>query len=245
MLKRAGRCGDGGTNVELNTSFLIRTFFLAFKGVPAALFITGTALLLSAMPSFFMALARIYRIRFFSSAVRLYISFIRGTPMMVQILLVYSLLPSFINMLLKACHSSYNVFDLPPMIYAVTAFTLHNTAGMAELLRAAILTVSREQMDASSALGFNKMQAFRYVILPQAAVSAVPNLCNLTVDLFKETSLAFLMTVKDITAIAKIEAAYGYNYIEAYLDIFFIYIIVCSAIQLIFLVVERRLCTNR
>ena len=70
---------------------------------------------------------------------------------------------------------------------------------------------------------------------------AVPNLCNATVGLIKNTSLAFLMTVKDITAVAKIEASYGYNYIEAYLDIFVIYIIICSVVQILFKLWEKNL----
>jgi L-cystine transport system permease protein len=59
-------------------------------------------------------------------------------------------------------------------------------------------------------------------------------MCNATINLIKSTSLAFLMTVKDVTAIARIEASYGYNYVEAYLDIFVIYILVCVATQYAF-----------
>ena len=71
-------------------------------------------------------------------------------------------------------------------------------------------------------------------------VSALPNLCNLVINLIKNSSLAFLMTVKDITAVAKIEASYGFNYIEAYLDIFVIYILICSVIQFLFRFIEKR-----
>ena len=65
-------------------------------------------------------------------------------------------------------------------------------------------------------------------------VSSLPNLCNLAITLVKGTSLVFVMTVKDITAIAKIQASYGYNYAESYLVIFAIYILVCTGIQIIF-----------
>jgi L-cystine transport system permease protein len=231
--------------MELNLPFLMHTFILALKGIPTALEITASALLLSAIPAFFMALARIYRVRVWSVLVKIYVSFIRGTPMVVQILIIYSLLPSLINFAVLKAGGTYNVFDTNPMVYAVVVFTLHTAAGFSELLRSSILTVDRGQMDAAAALGMKKLQSFRYVILPQAAASAVPNLCSLTVDVFKETSLAFLMTVKDITAIAKIEASFGYNYIEAYLDIFVIYVIVCSVIQLLFYSAEKAVCRLR
>lgn len=72
------------------------------------------------------------------------------------------------------------------------------------------------------------------IIIPQALVVALPSLCNVTVSLLKNTSLAFLMAVKDITATGKIAASYGYNYVEAYLDVFLVYIIVCSLVQVLF-----------
>ena len=78
-------------------------------------------------------------------------------------------------------------------------------------------------------------------MLPQALLVALPNISNAAVNLIKGTSLAFMMTVKDVTAIAKIEASYGYNYIEAYLDILIIYALLGFAVQWAFTAVERNL----
>lgn len=225
--------------MELNFPFLWRTFFLALKGIPVALEITILALAFSVVPAFFMALVRIYHVRILTPMVKIYVSFIRGTPIVVQILIIYSLLPSLINWFVLKTGSTYDIFSIDPIIYALVVFTIHTAAGFSELIRSAILTVDGGQMDAAAALGMKKLQAFRLVIIPQAAVSAIPNLCNLTINLFKETSLVFLMTVKDITAIAKIEASYGYNYIEAYIDIFIIYLFVCSVIQAVFYAMEK------
>ena len=225
--------------MELNLSFLKHTFILALQGIPTACLITFLSLLIAAIPAYFMALARLYRIKIVSPLSSLYVSFIRGTPMVVQILIIYSLLPSLINFIAKKCGISFNVFEMNPVVYAVTVFSLHTIASLSEVIRSSITTVDNGQLDASFALGMKPLQAYRLIILPQAAVEAIPNLGTLTVNLFKETSLCFLMTVKDITAIAKIEASYGYNYIESYLDIFFIYLIVCSAIQFIFYIIEK------
>lgn len=225
--------------MELNLPFLQHTFILALRGIPTACLITIFSLLLAAIPAYFLALARLYKVKVVSPLAEVYISFIRGTPMVVQVLIIYSLLPSLINAIAKKCGSSFNVFNMSPVVYAVTVFTLHTIATLSEVIRSSITTVDRGQLDAAFALGMKPLQAFRLVILPQAAVEAVPNLGTLTVNLFKETSLSFLMTVKDITAIAKIEAAYGYNYIEAYIDIFVIYLIVCSVIQQVFYILEK------
>lgn len=100
--------------------------------------------------------------------------------------------------------------------------------------------MSSGQFGAACAVGLSPVQAYVRIVLPQAGVAALPNICNLTVNLIKGTSLAFLMTVKDITAIAKVEASYGYNYIESYIDFFIIYIIICALTQYLFRLLERR-----
>jgi L-cystine transport system permease protein len=223
----------------LNLSFLAHTFVLALKGIPVSLGITILSLFIAVIPAYFMALARIYHVNIISRIITVFVSFIRGTPIVVQILLIYSLLPSLINGIAVSTGSSFDVFSMSPVVYAVVVFSLHACVMMSEVIRGAITTVDRSQLDAAYALGMKPLQAFRLVIMPQAIVEAIPNLGTLTLTIFKETSLCFLMTVKDITAIAKIEASFGYNYIEAYTDIFVIYLIVCSAIQAVFYVVEK------
>ncbi|MDR0624396.1 MAG: amino acid ABC transporter permease [Treponema sp.] len=210
---------------------MIKTFWLAIRAVPVTLRITVVSLALALPLGFAMALARIYRVRILGELSALYISFIRGTPMVLQILIVYSLLPSLLNAAVKSRGWAVNVFDLNPIIYAYAVFSLNNAAALAELIRSGLSAVDKGQHEAALATGLSPLQSFTRIIIPQALVSALPNLCNLTITLIKNTSLAFIMTVKDITAAAKIEASYGYNYVEAYVDIFIIYIILCTLVQ--------------
>ena len=226
--------------MELNLEYMVRTFFLALKGIPTTLLITLTALLTGLPLGFFMALSKIYNVRGVKQAVSFYVSFIRGTPVVLQILMVYSLLPSLLNVIVKNLGLPIHVFDINPILYACIVFSINATAELSELCRSALLTVERGQLEAALATGLTRVQAYVRIIIPQALVAALPNLCNVTIHLIKSTSLAFLMTVKDITAIAKVEAAYGYNYIESYIDIFLIYILVCSAAQLLFSLAEKR-----
>lgn len=225
--------------MELNIEFMIDTFFLALTGVPATLSITAVALLVSAPIAFFMAISKIYQVKVIRQIVTVYVSFIRGTPIVLQILIIYSLLPSLFNSIIKGIGWNINVFDINPIIYAYIVFTLNTCAGLSEIFRSALLTVNKGQLEAALSIGMSTVQAYTRIIIPQALVSALPNICNLTINLIKGTSLAFMMTVKEVTAIAKVAASYGYNYIEAYLDILVIYIILCSLIQLIFRLVER------
>lgn len=226
--------------MQLDFSYLIRTFWLCVKAVPVTLEITIVSLLLAIIPALFIALARIYHIKVIEQLCRIFVSFIRGTPIVLQILIVYSIMPSLLNSFVKSAGWSFNVFEMNPVIYAFVVFGINSSASLSEVFRSAISSVNRGQLEAALSIGETHFQAFRRVVLPQAAVSALPNLCSTTVILIKNTSLAFMMTVREITGVAKIEAAYGYNYVESYIDIFIIYIAVCLLVELIFRKIERR-----
>lgn len=226
--------------MQLDFSYLIRTFWLCVKAVPVTLEITIVSLLLAIIPALFIALARIYHVKVIEQLCSIFVSFIRGTPIVLQILIVYSIMPSLLNSFVKSAGWSFNVFEMNPVIYAFVVFGINSSASLSEVFRSAISSVNRGQLEAALSIGETHFQAFRRVVLPQAAASALPNLCSTTVILIKNTSLAFMMTVREITGIAKIEAAYGYNYVESYIDIFIIYIAVCLLVELIFRKIERR-----
>lgn len=226
--------------MQLDFYYLIRTFWLCVKAVPVTLEITIVSLLLAIIPALFIALARIYHVKVIEQLCSIFVSFIRGTPIVLQILIVYSIMPSLLNSFVKSAGWSINVFEMNPVIYAFVVFGINSSASLSEVFRSAISSVNRGQLEAALSIGETHFQAFRRVVLPQAAVSALPNLCSTTVILIKNTSLAFMMTVREITGIAKIEAAYGYNYVESYIVIFIIYIAVCLLVELIFRKIERR-----
>ncbi len=225
----------------LDKEFMLKTFWASFKAIPVTLEITIISLLLAILPAYFMAMSRLKKRPLIGKVSLVYISFMRGTPIVLQILIVYSLLPSLLNTFFQRFFPSVNIFNANPIIYALVVFTLNTIATLSEVFRSAIPTVDRGQYEAALSAGLTHFQAYTRIIIPQALLSALPNICNLAVSLIKNTSLAFMMTVKDITAVAKIQASYGFNYIEAYLDIFLIYIIVCSVVQLLFKFAEKKL----
>lgn len=222
-----------------DVEFLYKTFFKLWKAVPTTLLITGVSLVSGSVLGFLIALARIHKVKVLDKICAFFVSFMRGTPVVLQILVVYSVLPSALNAWLKKIGSDIDVFAMNPIIYAFFVFSLSTAAGLSEVFRSALLTVNKGQLEAGYTSGLTYWQAFRRIIIPQALAAALPNLCTATVNLIKNTSLAFMMTVKDITAVAKIEASYGYNYIESYLDIFVIYVIICSVVQGLFKVWEK------
>ena len=227
--------------MQLDFAYLVKTFLLCLKAIPVTLEITIVSLLLAVIPALLIALCRIHHIIILEQMGRIFVSFIRGTPIVLQILIVYSIVPSLLNSFVKKAGLSINVFEINPIVYAFVVFGINSTATLSEAFRSAISSVSRGQIEAALAVGETPFQAFYRIVLPQAAVSALPNLCSITVILIKNTSLAFMMTVREITAVAKIEAAYGYNYVESYIDIFIIYIAVCLAVEFLFRKFEKKL----
>lgn len=216
----------------MDIQYIISTYLKTFAGVPVTLGIMLVSIILSFFPALFLALGRHYKVKGVTSFSIIYLAFIRSTPQILLILFFYSLFPSLLNNLFKG--TGINVFNIPPIAYAFVIFSLMTIGSLSEIIRSAILTVDKGQLEAAQAIGLTNSQAYIRIVFPQALRSALPNLCNLVINLVKGTSLVFVMTVKDITAIAKIEAAYGYQYFESYLVIFLMYILICGLIQFLF-----------
>lgn len=151
--------------------------------------------LLIALPlGFVIALGRLSRNRLVAVALRVYISVVRGTPLMLQIMFVY--------------FAPYILFRLPLSHYprflaTVLAFALNYAAYFAEIYRGGILSIDRGQHEAAAALGFAKGQTFFRIILPQVVKRVIPAIGNEVITLVKDTSLAFTIAVTEMFTIAK------------------------------------------
>ncbi len=232
--------------MKLNTEFMIEAFKASLSGIPVTLGITVVSLMISMPLALMMAIKKINSKGPLSFLINTYVSIVRSTPMVLQILLLYSLLPSFLNFFIKqVLKIDFNIFKIPAIYYAYGVFSLNTTAILSEVFRSALLTVDKGQLEAGLSVGLSKFLTYIRIIIPQALVVALPNICNVTVGLLKSSSLAFFMTVQDITAIAKLKAAYAYNYIEAYSIIFILYIILCTLVQLIFKYIEVQIHKRR
>jgi len=225
----------------LNYKFLFDTFFVALSGVPITLIVTFVALLIAIPAGFFLALTRINRIPVLNRFAQVYVSFVRGTPIIIQIFIVYSSVPILLTSIFTKYNINMNVYDVNPIWYAFIVFSFNTTAVLIEVFRSALSTVDKGQLEASHSVGLTNSQAYRRIIIPQALVVAMPNLCTATVNLIKATSLGYAMSLQEITLKAKVAANVGYNYVEAYIDIFLVYLILCSLVEFAFKLYEKRL----
>ena len=151
--------------------------------------------LLIALPlGFLVALGRLSKNRLLSTALQVYISVVRGTPLMLQIMFVY--FAPYIFFSLPLSH-------YPRLLATVLAFALNYAAYFAEIYRGGILSIDRGQHEAAAALGITKTTTFLRIILPQVVKRVIPAVSNEVITLVKDTSLAFTIAVTEMFTIAK------------------------------------------
>ena len=188
-----------------------------------------------------LALVRFFKVKFFSRLITIYVSFIRGTPMLVQLYLVYYGLPLLVKTLVEAFGGEYDANAIPKLVYAFTAFSLNSAAYMSETFRSALEAVDKGQMEACYSIHMTTFQALRRVILPQAFVIALPPLGNSLLSLVKDTSLAFSISIVDLMAGAKIVASRSFRFFEIYIVVSLIYWLICIILERIIAVTERKI----
>ena len=229
----------------LDYKFLVDTFFVALSGAPTTILITIVALLIAIPLGFLLALTRVNETPLFNRFAQVYVSFVRGTPLIIQIFIIYNSVPILLTTLFAKLNIKINIYDLNPIWYAFIVFSLNTIAILSEVFRSAISTVNKGQLEAAQSVGLTNAQAYIKIIIPQALVIALPNICTVTTNLIKGTSLCYAISLKEITLRAKVAANVGYNYIEAYIDIFLVYLIICIIFEYGFKVFERHLRTYK
>ena len=227
--------------MRLDVEFIKNTFVAVLTGVPVTLKLIFVVLLFSIPIGFFVAIVRMKRVGVGSKLLSIYVSFIRGTPPMVQIYLLYNALPVVVGRYFQEKGIDFNIYGIKGITYAYVILTLTYIAIMSESFRGGLSAIDKGQMEAAKAIGLSTFQVYYRIVIPQALVHVLPILCNNVTGLVKMTSLVFAMSVFDITAIAKTEGAKHTTYVEAYLIIAIMYIVLNLLIELFFKQMEKRI----
>ena len=174
------------------------------------------------------ALVQVANIKVLKELARFYVWIFRGTPMLVQLYVVFYGLPK-VGLILEAFPA------------AVVVFSLNTGAYASETIRAAILSVPVGHMEAGYCSGMTYMQTMRRIILPQAMRTAFPPLSNSLIGLVKDTSLASNITVTEMFLTAQRIASRTYEPFWMYLEVGFIYLIFCTALTYLQRWLEKKL----
>lgn len=201
---------------------------IALGGLTGTIPLALSSFAIGLVIALFVALARISSNRALAAIARFYISVIRGTPLLVQLFVIFYGLPSI-------------GLTIPEWPSAIIAFSLNVGGYGAEVIRAAILSVPRGQWEAGYTIGMSRAVTLRRIILPQAARVSVPPLSNTFISLVKDTSLASLILVTELFRQAQQVAAFSQKFMLLYLEAALVYWLICLVLSTAQTRVERRL----
>ena len=199
--------------------------------LPVTLELAFISLIFGLILGLIIAVIKMKKIPVLTQISNVYISIIRGTPIIVQLYVTYFGIPLFLRYINYVNGTDYKVHGVPPIIYAFVALAVNESAYNAETIRASLQSVEKGQIEAASALGMTYFQALKRIILPEAIVVALPSLGNSLIGLIKGTSLAFACSVVEMTAEGKIIAGRTYRYFEVYISLAIIYWLITIVIE--------------
>ncbi|TWT14740.1 amino acid ABC transporter permease [Streptococcus sp. sy010] len=194
----------------IDIPLMIDSFSFVISGLPYTLGIAGLGFICGLILGCFIALMRLSDKAYWSWPARIFVSIMRGVPMIVVLFVLYFGLPY------------YNI-QLSALTCSLIGFSVVSSAYISEIFRSAISAVNKGQWEAATALGLPKAKVIRYIILPQAIRIAIPPLGNVMIDLVKSSSLVAMITVPDIFQNAKIIGGSKWDYMSMYILVAIIY----------------------
>lgn len=189
------------------------------NGLWVTLQISFFAAILTFFIGILIALMKLSSYQFLKDIATVYITVVRGTPLLVQIFLFYFIVA--------------NIFELERFVAGVLALGIFFGAYMAEILRGAIQSIDKGQLEAANSLGISNFQAMRYIILPQAFKRALPTLVGEMIALVKDSSLVSVISITDLTKVGKEIVANTFSPFETWIVIALVYLIITSTMSYI------------
>lgn len=212
----------------MDTNFIFNSIPIYIKATELTLFLSFWGILFSTILGIFCAVIDYYKIPVLKNFVKVYVEVSRNTPLLIQLFFLYYGLTQFgIKLEAETC--------------AVVGLTFLGGSYMAEALRSGLDAVPKTQIESGLAIGLNKIQLMRYVILPQALAVSVPSFAANAIFLMKETSVVSAIALADLMFVAKDLIGMYYRTSEALLMLVVAYLLILLPVSIGFSILERRL----
>lgn len=184
------------------------------EGLKITVELTFIVLAISLVLGIFVALCRLSKSRVLRAVTGFYVDFMRSTPLLLQLIYIYFVLPTI-------------GIRLDPFVAGVVGLSLNYSAYLSEVYRSGIQAIPRGQLDAAAALGMRPSLTMRRIVLPQAIRIVIPPLGNYVVALFKDTSLVSVLTLQELLFSGQIIISRTYDYFTIYTMVLLLYFLVC------------------
>ena len=218
--------------MQFNFDLVVNSFPLLLVGAGVTIKITALSVALGVVIGLFVGIARISRIKILRVLAAIYVDFFRGTPLLVQIFLVYFALPVI------------TVQRVDPFVAAIGSCGINSGAYVAEIFRAGIQSIDKGQMEAGRSLGMTWVQTMRYIIVPQAFKRVIPPLGNEFIALLKDSSLVSVIGFEELTRRGQLIIAKTYGSLEIWISVAVIYLAMTLTISRFVAYLERRYKTD-
>lgn len=219
-------------------NFAKESFSQILLAVPLTLLIALVATLIGLVLAIGVVIAREKKIPVLSQVLATLVSFIRGTPILVQLYVVYYGLPQLLTSMQAAgWHVDPN--GLPAIVIAFSAYGLNAMANLSESIRSAYHAVDPGQYEAAISVGMRPRVAMTQIVVPQLISNLIPNFTNILLDLIKDTALVYNIGLVEVMGKANIISSEGFKYLETYTDALIIYIAICWIFGFTLRMVER------
>ncbi|WP_339259432.1 amino acid ABC transporter permease [Lysinibacillus sp. FSL K6-3209] len=209
--------------MTIDIAFIWHALQEIFKVLPLTLFMTCTPVCLGILIGIIVAFVRIKQLKILAPLLNFYVSFFRGTPIIMHIMLIYFGIPIVVDAIAQALKLDFQSNTIPVLFFVLLALTLSAGAYASEIIRSGILGVPQGQLEAAYAVGLTFSQAMRRLILPQAFSQSIPNFTNVFIGFLHATSLAFFVSIKELTGAANIVASVNLKFLEAFIAVGLIY----------------------
>lgn len=226
---RAQTCeGIGNMSRFFSWPHFVALFPRLCRGIPLTLYIVLISFAVGSVLAVLLAVVRLYRIPVARQFAMVYVSFMRGTPILIQLFICNLALPGLIWSV-----TGVNVGRIwPPVAFVIAAYALNAAAFLSETFRAAVSGVDSGQQDAAFAAGMTRIQSFGHIVAPQALRIALPGFANGLSSLLKDTSLAYAAAgILDLMGTATASAAATYRYLEGYVGTAVIFFGMCLLLE--------------
>ncbi|MEJ8545094.1 ABC transporter permease subunit [Brevibacillus borstelensis] len=209
--------------MTIDISFIVTCFFEILAALPLTMVITVIPLIIGFWIGAVTALIRLYKVRILHRLADFYVSFLRGTPVVLHVLIIYFALPLLIARLSERFGWGIDTASIPILVFVLAAFSLTAGAYMSEIIRSGILSVNQGQLEAAYAVGMSTPQALWRIVLPQAIGVILPNLCNLFIGFLHTSTFAFTVSQMELLGKANVVASVNLKFLEAFIAAALIY----------------------
>ncbi|MGB7087230.1 MAG: amino acid ABC transporter permease [Phormidesmis sp.] len=220
--------------MDKSLGFVIAALPALLKGAIITLQLTAAAVALGSIGGVALGIARLSKIWLLRLAARVYIDFFRGTPLLVQLFMIYFGVPPLVRSI--GIDFTFNQWTA-----AIVGLSLNSAAYLAEIVRAGIQSVEVGQKEASESLGLGPTQTMRYVVFPQALRRMVPPLGNEFITLLKDTSLVAIIGYQELFRQGQLIVARNFRAFEIWFTVALIYLILNVIASQAFSLLERRM----